>query len=77
MTEEKITIKNMPDLLLIGEVAELLRVSPLTLKRWEKAGKIKSIRVNSRGDRRYKKDHIIAKLKEFGYKFDADASNTN
>ena len=64
--DEKLDLNNLPDLLLIGEVAKLFRVSPLTLKRWEKRGAIEAIRVNSRGDRRYKKETILKKLEEFG-----------
>jgi len=37
-------------------LADLLRVSPLTIKRWGKRGKLPAIRINSRGDRRYKKE---------------------
>jgi excisionase family DNA binding protein len=42
----------------ISEVADLLRVSPLTIKRWGKKGKLPAIRINSRGDRRYKKEVV-------------------
>ncbi len=45
-------------LLTISEVANLLKVTKLTLKRWEKKGLIKCIRINSRGDRRYKRQEI-------------------
>lgn len=55
----KISIDNLPDLLTISEVAELLRVSPLTIKRWGKKGKLPAIRINSRGDRRYKKEVVL------------------
>lgn len=58
----KVNLKNMPDLLTIKEVSELLRVSPLTLKRWGKRGKLPAIRINSRGDRRYKKESVLALL---------------
>jgi excisionase family DNA binding protein len=52
-------LKNLPDLLTVREVAELLRVSPLTIKRWGKRGKLQAIRINSRGDRRYKKEAVL------------------
>lgn len=55
----KIDMKSLPDLLTVGEVAELLRVSPLTIKRWGKKGKLPPIRINSRGDRRYKKEAVM------------------
>lgn len=58
----KITINDLPDLMTIREVAQLLRVSPLTIKRWGKKGKLPAIRINSRGDRRYKKDVVLRLL---------------
>lgn len=59
MTNQNISIENLPDLLTVREVAELLRVSPLTIKRWGKRGKLPAIRINSRGDRRYKKEAVL------------------
>lgn len=58
----KISLTDLPDLLTIREVADILRVSPLTIKRWGKRGKLPAIRINSRGDRRYKKDVILRLL---------------
>jgi excisionase family DNA binding protein len=55
----KLDINNLPDLLTVREVADLLRVSPLTVKRWGKRGKLPAIRINSRGDRRYKKETVL------------------
>lgn len=55
----KLDINNLPDLLTVREVADLLRVSPLTIKRWGKRGKLPAIRINSRGDRRYKKQAVL------------------
>lgn len=59
-----ITLGNLPDLMTIREVSELLRVSALTIKRWGKKGKLPAIRINSRGDRRYKKEVILRLLGE-------------
>lgn len=59
MAQQNISIENLPDLLTVREVAELLRVSPLTIKRWGKRGKLPAIRINSRGDRRYKKEAVL------------------
>lgn len=59
MANQKISISELPDLLTVREVAELLRVSPLTIKRLGKRGKLPAIRINSRGDRRYKKEAVL------------------
>ncbi|MBI2595370.1 helix-turn-helix domain-containing protein [Candidatus Daviesbacteria bacterium] len=56
---DKLSLENLPDLLTVKEVAEVLRVSPLTIKRWGKRGKLPAIRINSRGDRRYKKEAVL------------------
>ena len=57
--KKSLSLDNLPDLLTVREVAELLRVSPLTIKRWGKRGKLPAIRINSRGDRRYKKEAVL------------------
>jgi excisionase family DNA binding protein len=57
--KKDLDLKNLPDLLTVREVAEILRVSPLTLKRWGKRGKLPAIRINSRGDRRYRKEQVL------------------
>ncbi|OIP83437.1 hypothetical protein AUK04_03475 [Candidatus Roizmanbacteria bacterium CG2_30_33_16] len=57
-SKTKVSLSDLPDLLTIREVADLLRVSPLTIKRWGKKGKLPAIRINSRGDRRYRKDVV-------------------
>jgi len=45
--------KNMtlPKLLTIRQVAEILNVHVETLRRWDKSGRLKAIRINDRGDR--------------------------
>ena len=55
----KLSLSDLPDLMTIREVADLLRVSPLTIKRWGKKGKLPAIRINSRGDRRYRKEAVL------------------
>ena len=57
--KKKFRLENLPDLLTVREVADILRVSPLTIKRWGKRGKLPAIRINSRGDRRYKKVAVL------------------
>lgn len=62
MTDQKkksLKLSDLPDLLTVREVAEILRVSPLTIKRWGKRGKLPAIRINSRGDRRYRKEAVL------------------
>ena len=59
VTTKRLKLDELPDLLTVREVAELLRVSPLTIKRWGKRGKLPAIRINSRGDRRYKKEAVL------------------
>lgn len=61
-SSNRLSLEDLPDLLTIREVADLLRVSPLTIKRWGKKGKLPAIRINSRGDRRYKKDVVLRLL---------------
>jgi excisionase family DNA binding protein len=57
--KKRVHLEDLPDLLTVREVSELLRVSPLTIKRWGKRGKLPAIRINSRGDRRYKKEAVL------------------
>ncbi|HNQ31286.1 MAG TPA: helix-turn-helix domain-containing protein [Candidatus Woesebacteria bacterium] len=56
---KRVSINDMPDLLTLREVSQLLRVSTLTLKRWGKSGKLPAIRINSRGDRRFKREVVL------------------
>ena len=48
-----------PELLTAKEAAEIFRVTPLTIKRWIKRGKLPAIRINTRGDIRIKKTSIM------------------
>jgi len=59
-----IMLEEYPEILTIGEAAKILRVTRLTLKRWEQKGLIQPIRINVRGDRRYTKKQILALLGE-------------
>jgi len=53
MTEEKLS-----KLIKIKDVAELLGVTKTTLRRWDKEGKLKAIRIGQRGHRKYPKTEI-------------------
>ena len=46
------------NLLNINEVAKLFGVHPETVRRWDKSGKLKSIRIGNFGHRKYKKADI-------------------
>jgi len=58
-TIKRISINDLPDLLTLKEVSTLLRVSTLTLKRWGKSGKLPAIRINTRGDRRFRREEVL------------------
>ena len=59
MAEDKV---KLPELLTIAQVAKILNVHIATLRRWDKNGKLKAIRVGMRsgvGERRYHREDII------------------
>lgn len=55
MVKKKI---ELPQLLTIQQVAKILNVHSETLRRWDKKGRLRAIRVGSRKDRRYRKEDI-------------------
>ena len=55
-------IIRLPKLLNINQVAKILGVVPPTLRRWDKSGKLKAIRIGNKkgvGERRYRREDII------------------
>jgi len=54
----------LPDIMTLQEVADLFRVTTVTLKKWSDAGTIPCVRINSRGDRRFKKADIMKVLED-------------
>jgi len=59
MVEDK---ERLPELLTIAQVAKILNVTTTTLRRWDKQGKLKALRVGTRrgvGERRYQREDII------------------
>ena len=59
MAEDKV---KLTELLTIAQVAKILNVHITTLRRWDKNGKLKAIRVGTRsgiGERRYYREDII------------------
>jgi excisionase family DNA binding protein len=67
--EDMASDERMDDMLTISEVAQLLHVHPNTLRRWSNKGRIRSYRINPRGDRRYRLRDIedfLAQLNSHG-----------
>ena len=52
------TYQELPELLTIKQASQLINVHPNTLRNWEKEGKLKVVRIGSRGDRRFYKSSI-------------------
>jgi len=52
----------LPSLLTVQEVARFLRVHVSTVRRWSNRGLLKSYRINPRGDRRFKREDVLAFL---------------
>lgn len=53
-------------LLRIREVATMLSINPETLRRWDRQGRLKAVRIGKRqgvGDRRYKREDIEKLIK--------------
>lgn len=51
-------LEDSPDLLSIGEVADLFKIHRDTLRNWERVGKLTPLRVGLRQDRKYRKQDI-------------------
>lgn len=50
--------ERLSNLLTLREVARVLRIHPNTLRRWSNEGRIRAYRINSRGDRRFKREEV-------------------
>src|SRR3989344_792819 len=50
----------LPD---INEAAALISVDPETLRRWDEKGKLLAVKINDRGDRRYKQSDVLKFIK--------------
>lgn len=51
-------------LLRISQAADMLGVTPLTLRRWDAKGILKPIKVGTRGDRRYDPEELERLIKQ-------------
>jgi type I restriction enzyme M protein len=61
-------LKTMPELLSIGEVAEIFSIHQDTLRNWEKDGILVPLRVGKRGDRKYRPQDIEVIVDKMGSK---------
>jgi type I restriction enzyme M protein len=61
-------LKEMPELLSIGQVAEIFSIHQDTLRNWEKEGILVPLRVGKRGDRKYRPQDIQAIVDKMGSK---------
>ena len=52
-------------MLTVREVSEMIHVHPNTLRRWSNKKKIKTYRINERGDRRYDKEDVIRFIRNY------------
>lgn len=52
-------VKELPDLLTLEQVSELLKVHQNTLRNWDKEGILRAVRIGTRKLYRYKKEDIM------------------
>ncbi|MBU0731749.1 helix-turn-helix domain-containing protein [Patescibacteria group bacterium] len=57
-------LKDMPEILSLREVADILQVSLMTLRRWDDKGLLKAFRPSDTQPRRYHKKDVITFLKK-------------
>lgn len=58
--------KKIEELLTLKQAADILKVHPGTLRRWDQEGRLKAVRIGYRkgvGDRRYRPEDIEAYIK--------------
>lgn len=58
---------DIDELLTIHQAAKILKVHIGTLRRWDREGKLKAVRIGSRrgiGDRRYRKEDIESYIRQ-------------
>ena len=52
------TLQELPELLTIKQASQLMNVHPNTLRNWEKDGRLQTVRIGTRRDRRFLKSSI-------------------
>ncbi|MDY2844217.1 MAG: helix-turn-helix domain-containing protein [Treponema sp.] len=58
-------MKNLSNYLSVSQAAEFIGVTPLTLRNWDKAGKLKAVRNPINGYRMYGKEELEKFLSNF------------
>lgn len=61
-------LEETPELLTIGQVADLFKIHPDTLRNWEKSGELVPLRVGPRKDRKYRREDIETIVAKMGSK---------
>jgi len=59
----RIMVGGTASIMTCGEAARLLRVHMNTVRRWADAGKLPSVRLGDRGDRRFRREDLEALLR--------------
>lgn len=61
-------LEEIPEFLTIGQVADLFKIHPDTLRNWEKSGELVPLRVGPRKDRKYRRQDIETIVAKMGSK---------
>ena len=56
--KDELNTKKLEPMLTTAELSQLLNVHPSTLRRWSNEGIIRTYRIGSRADRRFRKDDV-------------------
>lgn len=68
-------MKNLSDYMSVSEAAEFIGVTPLTLRNWDKSGKLKAARNPINGYRMYEKEALEEFLLQIQQTQDSEAQN--
>ena len=56
--------KEIPELIMLKEVCDILKCHPNTLRQWDRKGILVAVRFGERKDRRYRKEDILKLLNQ-------------
>jgi len=68
---------NVDGMLTISEVAQLLNVHINTVRRWSNQGILRSYRIGSRGDRRFRQENVTSFLEQWNKDITAKEEKTS